>query len=64
MLHTYTGKNRCARAIAHHLMLCSPRTVLHVRSSTRRPVRACAQSVYGGTNSCAFFLDIGVQHEG
>jgi len=23
MLHTYTGKNRCARAIARHLRPCS-----------------------------------------
>jgi hypothetical protein len=30
-LHTYTGKNRCARAIARHLRLCSPQTGLHVR---------------------------------
>jgi len=31
MLHTYTGKNRCARAIERHLRLYSPRTGLHVR---------------------------------
>jgi hypothetical protein len=30
-LHTYTGKNRCARAIAGHLRLCSPQTGLHVQ---------------------------------
>ncbi len=64
MLHTYTGKNRWARAIARHLRLCSPRTGLHVRSSTPRPVQACAQSAYGGTHSCAFFLDIDMQHQG
>ena len=60
MLHTYTGKNRCARAIARHLRLCSPRTGLHVRSSTPRRVRVCAQPHL--THSRAFFLDIGMQH--
>jgi len=43
MLHAYTGKNRLARTIARHLRPCSPRTRLHVLSSTPRPVRICAQ---------------------
>ena len=60
MLHTYIGKNLCARAIARHLRLCSPRTGLDVRSSTPRPVRTCAQPHL--PHSCAFLLDIGMQH--
>ena len=31
MLQTQTGKNRCARPIAHQLRLCSPRPGLNVR---------------------------------
>jgi len=60
MLHTYTGKNRCAREIARHLRLCSPRTGLNVQSSTPRPVRGCAQPHL--THSFAFFLGIDMKH--
>jgi len=60
MLQTQTGKTRCARAIARYLRLCSPRTGLHVQSSTPHPVRACAQPHL--THSCAFFLGMGLQH--
>jgi GGDEF domain-containing protein len=55
-----SSKVRCARAIALHLRLCSPRTGLHVRLSTPRPVRACAQPHLA--RSCAFFLDADLQH--
>ena len=60
MLQTQTGKNRCARARAHHLRLCSPRTGFHVRSSTLLPVQACAQPHLA--RSDAFFLGVVLQH--
>ena len=62
-LHTYTGKSRCARAIAHHLRLpsavSSGRTVLASDRTPRRvgPARAGLQPHL--THSCAFFLDAG-----
>jgi hypothetical protein len=45
MLHTYTGKNRCARAIVPPLAgrPCSEQDFTYGQS-TPRPVRACAQS--------------------
>ena len=56
MLHTYTGKNRCARAIAGHLRLG---TGLHVGLG---PIRACAQPHLA--DSWAFFPDADMQHQG
>ena len=55
MLHTYTGKNRCAHAIGHHLRLCSEQDITYgqVRLNLSEPVRshiwrtlACLSSTY------------------
>ena len=40
MLRTYTGKNRCARAIARHLRLCSEHDFTYLSLDLPEPVRS------------------------